>query len=75
MTVFLFLTCGDGTLAEFDNTPGTPGLDGTGIPAGPLDAWGSPGFTVGGIGPEPPGPMLALDCIDMKCKENSQQHK
>ena len=38
MAAFLFLTCGDGTLAEFDNTPGTPGLDGTGIPAGPLDA-------------------------------------
>ena len=69
---FSFLTWGDGTLVEFDNTPG---FDGTGIPAGPPEACGSPGFIVGGKDPEPPGPMPDLDCFKIKCKTHSNINK
>ena len=62
---FVNRTCGDGALAEFDNIPG---LDGTGIPAGPLEAWGRPGLTVGGKGPELPGPMPDFDYFQIKGK-------
>ena len=56
------LTCGVGTLVEFDITTG---LDGIGIP-GPLETWAEPGVTEGGRAPELTGPIPGLDYFKMK---------
>lgn len=57
---------------ELDNTGVPGGLDGAEIFC-PLETWGVLGAIEGGRDPKFPGPMLDLDCFEIKkCKVNTK---